>query len=350
MRQQISKNKLIVGTLVSAVALPVGAIGGAGSASATCFGAFGIDIGEGCTSSLTTIAIGIGDAAVANAGNGFLGAAIALGNNTTATIGEGGFLNAAIAAGLANGDGETTTADTLGNLNFAYAGGPMTSALTRGNLAVAFVQGSQADAAAGGPPNDFANVSVNFGNGLAPGTNNVRSAGSINLAANLGGNGTLNNPANVQAIGIFNNAINLGGSQNSVRAGDTTRAVFSSASNFFGINNNVSAGPGPAAVASAFGSTGPVTQNGPGININNFSVGGEAASSSTQASRLRPSLDFSRNGNNAASRSVNTSSLGGLARESVSDRITREVKRLSDKVTERRAAHAETAAADTSDE
>jgi hypothetical protein len=276
MRQHILRKKVIGGVLVSAVAsgaLAVGAIGWAGSASATCVSIFGIGNGngKGCTSSTFSLAVGLGP-------------------NTTADA--SGFLGAAIALGLTNGGAtDTTTASTDGNLSFAYAGGPKTSASTRGNLEVAFVQGSQADARAGAVANDFGNVAINFGNGLLPGTNVVRAGGTLNLAVNLGGNGTLANTSDVQTLGILNNAINLGGSGNVVQAGKLgTRAVFSSASNFFGINNTVHAGPGPAAVASAFGGTGKlINRTSPGIHI---SVGNVEIGKPATVSRTGPGINI----------------------------------------------------------
>ena len=128
--------------------------------------------------------------------------------------------------------------------------------------------------------------------------------------------------------------------------------------NFFGADNTVAAGPGPLTLAGSVLQDGlTVTQENPGIAINNNRIGGPAATSGQssnvprQASLVRNSLNFSPTGNNAASNSGNTSSPGGSALKSVSDQITRSVKKFSDtvsKVTGGLGVGAKTGAASTS--
>src|SRR5271167_1886601 len=111
MRQHrtISNNKLAGGVLLGAVAsgLAAAALGGAGTANATCASISGIGNGNGCTSTPTSFAIGLGP-------------------NTTATA--SGLFDAAIANGLTNTGTQNTTALSYGNLSLAYAGGPNTGA------------------------------------------------------------------------------------------------------------------------------------------------------------------------------------------------------------------------------
>lgn len=233
-----------------AAVVAAASLGGAPTANAWCVGLFGVNSSGDCHSTPgLNFSLGLGPNAVASS-DGFLTGAIAVGEGTNAAV--TGFLTA------------------------AWAGGTGSEAAAQGIIAWAVAQGSQADAVAGALPNDLGNVAINFG-GLGP-LNTVHAGGTINLAANLGGNAT-----EVQAFGILNNAINVGGSLSHVTAGNFAgRATFTSASNFFGIDNIVDAGEGPAAVASAFGSTGPVTLvDGPGIAINNFRIGGGTASSTT---------------------------------------------------------------------
>ena len=68
-----------LGALVAS-ALAAGAFTPTPTANATCMSAFGLNNGNGCTSNLTTLAIAIGNGAVANAGNALFGGAIAIGD------------------------------------------------------------------------------------------------------------------------------------------------------------------------------------------------------------------------------------------------------------------------------
>ena len=67
----ISKDKVVGAVLVSGLA--AASLSGVGTASATCIGLSGIDIGEGCTTSLGSFALGIGTGTVAIA-KGFINA------------------------------------------------------------------------------------------------------------------------------------------------------------------------------------------------------------------------------------------------------------------------------------
>ncbi|MGV0617442.1 hypothetical protein ABQE58_21375, partial [Mycolicibacterium elephantis] len=58
-------------------ALATGTFSGVPAANATCFSAFGLNNGNGCTSNITSIAIAIGPGATANASMGFFSSAVA---------------------------------------------------------------------------------------------------------------------------------------------------------------------------------------------------------------------------------------------------------------------------------
>ena len=158
----------------------------------------------------------------------------------------------------------------------------------------------------------------------------------------------------------LNAAVNAGGGGNTISAGasGSEPGNLNAGFNFFGTRNTVTAGPGPLSLAGSVLQDGlTVTQENPGIAINNNRIGGPAAASGQsstvprQGSLVRNSLNFSPTGNNAASKSGNTSPPGGSARKSVSDQITRSVKKFSDtvsKVTGGLAVGAKTGAASTS--
>ncbi len=91
----VNSPRKVAGTLVAcAVTSGIFASTGLGlapTANASCVSLFGIPSG-GCTSTLFSVGIAIGDGAVANA-NGLFGAAFVLGANSTATTGSGSIFN-----------------------------------------------------------------------------------------------------------------------------------------------------------------------------------------------------------------------------------------------------------------
>jgi hypothetical protein len=185
----------------------------------------------------------------------------------------------------------------------------------------------------------------------------------------------------------LNAVLNAWGRGNTISAGSESEpSNLNAGFNFFGANNRVAAGPGPLALAGSVLRDGQIIRKtGPGIAINNFRIGGAAATSGQnstvptsnavptnttrdraktslnpgssnnvpaaggrQGSRVRHSLDSSPTGNNAASKSGNTSSPGGSARKSVSDQIKRSIKNAIDtasKATGGRGSGAKTGAA-----
>ena len=93
MRKVSSKDKIPNGLLRTAVAsgvavgLATASLGGIGTASGTCIGISGINIGEGCDSSFGNFALGLGEGTVAVARDGFINGAIAIGTNVGAFAG-----------------------------------------------------------------------------------------------------------------------------------------------------------------------------------------------------------------------------------------------------------------------
>jgi hypothetical protein len=259
----ISNNKLPGSVLVGAAAsgLAVTALSSAGTANATCASISGIGNGGGCTSTPTSFAVGLGPSTTASAS---------------------GLFSGAIANGITNGPTDTTSAQTFGNLSFAYAGGQNTHTVTVGNLNLAVAQGNGLNnltpvvAQAGASPLDIGNVAVNFGDAIG-GPNVVASSGQANIAANLGGK-AVNGTHSVTANGIANAAFNLGGQDNQIGAGalSPTGGFLTSAFNIGGSRNVALTDAGPLAVAgtlgvndhnSAPGNPPAVNQLGPGINI-----------------------------------------------------------------------------------
>ena len=122
MRKVSSKDRIPNGLLRTAaasgaaVALAAASLGGIGTASGTCIGISGIDIGDGCTTTFGNYALGLGDGTVATATNGFINGAIAIGTNINAIAGTRplDFLNFAFNSGNAT-DGATSTV-TAGGL------------------------------------------------------------------------------------------------------------------------------------------------------------------------------------------------------------------------------------------
>ena len=257
-----------------AVGLATASLGGIGTANGTCIGFSGINIGDGCLSTLGSFAIGLGP-------------------NTFAAA--GGLFSFAIANGLGNAETELTTAASLGSFNLAYAGGPDTLAQANGNLGLAVVQGANARAQAGnGLPFDLLDLAINFGNGLDtppplggatgnpsldPQTNAVSAFRPGNISANIFGNSIPGEgPEGVStvqagglatmplAFGFANAAYNLFGDGNHVLAG-AQASNFGLAISAFGDRNDVDV-QGPAALAAAIGVGNQiVSRTVPGITI-----------------------------------------------------------------------------------
>ena len=338
--ETVSRDNLASGRLRGAVVtglaagLAAASLGAVGTASATCIGLSGINIGEGCTTSLGSFALGLGDGTVATS-EGFLNGAIATGTDTEAYA--EGALNFVVAGG------EGTYAQAIGTLNSAVAGLGFA-----GLLGV----GTRVNAVAGAIDGDFLNFALNFAS-AEEGTENTADAsyGAVNLAANIlgkadsgkdmivyaGGSdevspgyGTVavnisGNRSRVTAIGRLNNATNWGneltypnGSDSEVTAGDigdpatlswafNIQHVFTQACSVEPCGNGVKAGPGPFAVAGAIGVIGQnVEQAAAGINIK---------------TRL-----------NAALKNLKTAPPAAAVRNSVSDGITRSAQRFNDNV------------------
>ena len=258
------------------------------AANASCFSIFGIGNTADCTSTLTSVAIAIGNGAQAHA-SGFLGAAYSLGNAAEADA----------------------TGPTL-----AFAAGPGTVSVAEGILNTAIATGADtnvnnySEAVAGFSKSDFANIAVTLASDSYAGAGGYNNAvGGGNLALNLGvgndveANGFLNSafgvggkkgsayPNNtVYATGTLNSATSVGGNGNSVYGGYSASSLLNLAFSAFGSGNTVSAGnPGPFALAGTiFKSGATVTKEKPGININGFKVPNTAAAVRS-ANAVKPS-------------------------------------------------------------
>ena len=100
--------------------------------------------------------------------------------------------------------------------------------------------------------------------------------GSCNGARNIGGS---SNELSVGGPGSnLNFVLNVGGGSSTISAGGPGN--LNAGFNFFGTTNTVAAGPGPLALAGSVFKDGlTVTKTNPGIAINNFRIGGAAATS-----------------------------------------------------------------------
>jgi hypothetical protein len=245
---------LVRGTVAAGLmsGLAAVALGGAGTANATCASISGIDlgIGTGCTSSPLSVAVSLGNG-TANA-QGFLSGAWAIGDSSYAKA--QGFLTGAIANGIGNTSPDAippqTDVRSEGAASLAYGGGETVVVRTEGSLALAAAQGNSYHARAGQTPTDFGNVALGIGNNFNPDPNILTAvvAGDIapngppsyaNLALNVGDDN------NVQAKGFCNSVINIFGNRNSLAAiGNLNHAT-----NYFGDDNGVTAAnvPDPAA-------------------------------------------------------------------------------------------------------
>ena len=190
-------------------ATATGAFNGAPTANATCFSAFGIGNGNGCTSNITSIAIGIGEGATANASFGLLGGAVAIGTNASATNSISAFTGA-----MAFGDNATASAmfsifSTLAQF------GPGTTAVIGGpNIAIG--------ASAGGPAQTTSVIGgFNIAAQLGPGSTNVLGGLNFALGVSPGGNGEQETVA-----GLFATfALNLISNSHAIAQGFLTAAV-----------------------------------------------------------------------------------------------------------------------------
>ena len=240
---------------LTAGALALAAMGSVPTANATCASFFGIGSSGQCTSTLTSIEIAIGTNAEAHA-DGMLGAALTLGNNSSAATVAGALLNVATTFG----DSNSTTAGGLASAAFAADGinqtviagvGSFTSGSV-GNLAASLAGPEASQILAAG----FGNLSVNLA-----GSGNISGTGIGLTTVNFVGlNNTLTN------VGVLNDVTNLSGLNNSVTT--TAGSVANFAFNLIGTDNIITTS-GVLAVGGTIGSVSQtVSQSGPGFNVN----------------------------------------------------------------------------------
>ena len=279
--------RALLGALVSG-ALATGALGGAAPAEASCFSMFGIGNGNGCTSTLTTYAIGIGDGAIANAPTLF-GGSLAIGKNanaSTVTVGTSAFNFATAIGDNANALGYISlfglalqlgegTAGTfgVGNIAIGVAEGLGNQAAVSGVFGIALQLGR-------GTSNTIGSLSLTAGISPFSASSPVTSTtGFGTLALNLFGGASEGGTARVESNGFFNLAANILGRDNVVTAnGPVGPGLPNWAFNAFGDRNTVAAGPGPLSLAgSIFQRGATIRQPNTGFNINGLAVPGVAA-------------------------------------------------------------------------
>ena len=276
------RNKALLGALVTG-ALATGTCGQAAPANASCFSAFGLSNGNGCTSNLTSIAVGIGQGAVANAGTALFGGAIAIGNKASVDTSLSAFTfggafganasastavsllglnlqfgpgNASTAGGILDlvvgaspGGGGTASATSIGVSNISLQIGPGSSETVGAlNLALGLPGGGagKQDSAAAG----LGNISAQIGTGSAA------TLGALNLALSVLPNGTGTQTTSAGVLGT--SALNLWGDGGSV----STQSILSPAVNILGSNNVLVQGILSAA-ASVLGTGNTVSVTGP---------------------------------------------------------------------------------------
>lgn len=243
---------LALGAL-TASALAAAAMGSVPVANATCASFFGIGSGGQCTSTLTSIAVAIGENAEAHAG-GMLGAALTFGDSSSAT----------------------TVASALGNLAVTFGNNNLTSAGGIGS--VAFVSNSINQSVLAGVGDwmsgNIANFAGSFG---GPEPTEVLAEGIGNLSFNLAGSGR------IAGTGIGLTTLNVVGLNADLANAATLNGIANftgnniSIANLGGIANlgfnfigedNVVTSDGALAVAGTVGSVGQtVNQSGPGVNV-----------------------------------------------------------------------------------
>lgn len=226
------------------------------TAGATCFSLFGLGSGGQCTSTPGSIAVAIGTNAEAHA-DGFLGAAFAVGNFSSATTESGALMNFAI---------------TFGDSNFTSAGGIASVAFAANGINQAVIAG-----AGGLGSGSVGNIAVSV---AGPQATQTVAAGIANVSVNLAGAGdivgtgvgltTVNAVglgASLENVGTLNNITNLAGNNITITNNVGNGGLGNFAFNVIGEDNVIST-RGALAVAGAFGSVGQtVAQDGPGVNV-----------------------------------------------------------------------------------
>jgi hypothetical protein len=241
---------------MTAGAMTAAAIGSVPTANASCASFFGIGSGGLCSSTLTSIAIAIGTNAEAHA-DGIFGAAITLGNSSSAFIDSGALLNLAF---------------TQGNSNMTSAGG-LASIASVGSGINQLVQAGIGAITSG----DIGNFASSF---ASPDATQTIALGIGNLSMNLAGSGYVGGDGvglatlNVVGLGsqlsnggVFNTVANVSGNNNKITNTVGRGGIGNLAFNVIGNDNVVRTG-GTLAVAGAIGSIGQtVNQDGFGVNI-----------------------------------------------------------------------------------
>jgi hypothetical protein len=235
--------------------MAAGAVGFAGFAStptanATCASFFGIGNSANCTSTLTSVAIAIGENAQAHAG-GVLGAAFSLGASSSATT--AGTWNFA----LTNGTNSSTYAGGVASTAIGWSVNDATVSAGNGSgnnvWNAAVVLGARSNESTNVAVNGILNVGVGF---LSSGDIDADGTGTVTVNS-LGGLNNLTNHGNFSNVSSF-----LSGATTITNTGSLSWAW-----DVVGATNTVETSGG-LNVAGAFSQENEtVVQNGPGVNV-----------------------------------------------------------------------------------
>lgn len=339
MRQVSSKSKVSNGILraamVSGVVSGVAAasLTGAGPVNATCIGISGINIGNGCNSTLGTFALGLGPGTLADASGGFLNGAIAIGTNVAAFAEGSGFSVANLAINAGNADDPIDPTTGIPGANTAF---------------------SRVTAGAG-----FLNLGLNLGGNASstpegPTPMDIRASGIASSALNFIGNrnkltstGVLANSTVLGGIGFPNGSDNTVTSTGPVSVAFVRQGIFSETcfqGNLCG--NTVTSGP--FSIAGAFNTVERIVTAGPGNRINiafpfddngtmtNLNVAGSGQEDGGVNPTISNTSDSSRNllrsSLNAVFDRPKATSSTGSVRTSLNDRINTSVNKFRETV------------------
>lgn len=274
---------------VACGAVTTAALGAAPPAGASCASFFGIGNGNGCTSNLTSYAIGIGEGAQANSAAGLFSGALAIGTNANASNNVSFFTFSS-----ALGDNATAQNNIAAfGLSLQFGRG-LAATIGVLNLAVGGSAGSAGQNSAGASGVGSVALSL-FGASDPLANSQALASGLFSSAVNIGGDGLVSTE-----FGIVSSAINLYG-----RSSVTSGGTLGFAVNAVGDNNSVAVVPdgSPLTASLAFNSfgngntvtaraplgiAGSIFQNGatniaagPAVSINGLVIGSGTSASAT---------------------------------------------------------------------
>jgi hypothetical protein len=338
MRQVSSKSKVSNGVLRAAMVTGVvsgvaaASLSGAGPVSATCIGISGINIGNGCNSTLGTFALGLGPGTLADASGGFLNGAIAIGTNVAAFAEGSGFSVANLAVNVGSADTAINPATGIPTPGTAY------SRVTAGAgfLNLGLNLGGAANAGGGDGPRPIdisaSGVGSSVINAIGANRNTLRSQGLL---------------ANTTVIGTLfpgpNGSDNTVTSTGPLSVAFVRQGIFSEPLDLCDPSCGNTVTSGPFSIAGAFNTVKRIVeQNGFGINIATpFNDVGTTTNLSVMSrqqddSGVNPTLGSPRNPVRSSLNAVfdrpKATSSTGSSRTSLNDRINTSVNRFRESV------------------